>query len=649
MRACAPRDAACGGQAPFDPEAFKAALAKATEEVPAQVFYSAGGVFQWVNHLWNPTPGVKINESVVNDIVNRDFKNGPPKYMKHKLVIAVMANEGSCLDCQAIVDGRGKGGMLAISPCEFAHAAIKACARDVSRGVDAVLRQWRQAFLSVQFDFVRIDASKASMHAFQQREDMLAKGEQVAWTTLQRVQMVIREKYAMEYTGAKCTSAKLASTFAEGVTLAKSSESMSAAFVDAALTVESRVLSQEVCVEALAYLEDTYGIQSPFNSVYKLQTVVNRAKTQSAITWCFQSLTDSLRMKFMEVEDFSVSKLNTIHCEVAVLKMEFRDYFLTKFLDGNAFPSHAKQVLRSMLADHKAVRSHLTAYPDEKCPDLSWLNAHNPSVSQLAELAEALRIPHGRARTPQQEAISKSFTFGEKWVSQSKYSCCLRRFCSCLCKAIVYGDSYDATLRAGVRNRKGVDDVLTYNVIKEAIDGVLETLEKEKIPASSHSASGAGEGEQSSAIAPGGAREVADDGAEASEDKGLHDKLSGMETDSRAHWQGVAERLVRQYIRIVVAPTTDAGVAQEVKASELACSAGSMSGLTLLHYDVKLSGEPATAPKLRISPFQEKPYKQMVQGILEGRWRGEASTRAQLNAGDVVLLLDAGRVGNEKV
>lgn len=215
----------------------------------------------------------------------------------------------------------------------------------------------------------------------------------------------------------------------------------------------------------------------------------------------------------------------------------------------------------------------------------------------------------------------------------------------------MYGDAYDASLRIGARNRKGVEDVLTYNVIKEAIDGLLETLEKENVPASA--SAGASEGGQSSEITGTSAGKDADDdggdAAEAGENKGLRNKLNGMETDSRAHWEAIAERLVRQYTRVVVTPSTDAGIAAEVKANDLARAAGSMSGLALLHYDVKLSGEPATAPKLRIAPFQEKTYKQLVQGILDGRWQGQAGSRAQLNTGDVVLLLDAGRSGNEKV
>ena len=377
-------------EAPFDEGVFNAALASAEEKTPPEIFYSSGGVFQWINHLWSPAPGVKVSERVVDEIVERDFKHGPPKFFKISLMVAVMASEGAAMDPNAILEGRRKGAMLSLSPCEFAHAAIFACGRDIeAQKGDAVLREWRHVFRTVQMDFVRASTGKASLHAFQLREDYLARGEQVAWTTIQRVQLVIREKAALEFAGTKCSSAKLAAVFASGVSLAKSSEPMSPSFIDAALTIEARVLSNDVCSVCLTLLEDHYGISGPFNSVYKLQSVVNRGKTQQGIEWCLLSLADALRMRFLEVGDFTVSKLNTALCDLAVLKLEFRNHFLIKFLDEHAFSQKSKHVVRSVLGDHLSVRKNLTGFPGEKNPDLSWQISYSQSTIALMDLIEA--------------------------------------------------------------------------------------------------------------------------------------------------------------------------------------------------------------------------------------------------------------------
>ena len=74
---------------------------------------------------------------------------------------------------------------------------------------------------------------------------------------------------------------------------------------------------------------------------------------------------------------------------------------------------------------------------------------------------------------------------------------------------------------------------------------------------------------------------------------------------------------------------------------------GDASGVVIIHFDVKLSGESITAPRLRIAPFQERVYSQMVGCILEARNQSASSTPG-LNVGDAVVLVDGGRPGNLK-
>ena len=128
--------------------------------------------------------------------------------------------------------------------------------------------------------------------------------------------------------------------------------------------------------------------------------------------------------------------------------------------------------------------------------------------------------------------------------------------------------------------------------------------------------------------------------------------------DLVAPWRAHAERLLRQYVRLVVAPTTEAGFYEEVKSSPLGQARGEASGLTMPRYDVKMGGEAITNPHLRTCPFQEEPYKRMVSGVLRGRGDtmaapsgsgGEASTEnVGIQAGDLVAIIDAGRAGERE-
>ena len=190
---------------PFDETAFTTAMSTTSSGT-----YKCGGVFFWVNHLWTPVPGVNINERSVNSIIERHFSEGPPAKLPHALHVAVTDSNCTIMTF--------KGNMRAVSPCEFAHAALKACYRDIVNGKgDQVMRQWRAAFLGTEFVFVRLEENQLAMHAFQLREDRLAEGMQVGWTAMQRVQMVIREKHATDASAGKVSSARLATIFSTSV------------------------------------------------------------------------------------------------------------------------------------------------------------------------------------------------------------------------------------------------------------------------------------------------------------------------------------------------------------------------------------------------------------------------------------------------
>jgi hypothetical protein len=273
---------------------------------------------------------------------------------------------------------------------------IKACHRDVVAGKDDnVMRQWAKVFRTARFVFVKLDEHALSMYAFQLREDALAEGQQVGWTAMQRVQMVIREKYLMESRGGRVTASRLAAVFTSSVRLARGSDAISASFVDVSLTLESRVLSNPKAAAAINYAEDEYGLSGPFNSVYKMQAVVNRAKTPSLIDWTFTCLVDMLRMGQLDIGDFSVVKLQKELCDVALIKHALHSHFLVTFLDTHPFNVTVRSTIRTVLADHAAVRARLTNFPGAPTCELSWQASEKASTLKCIELIEAptSRIP----------------------------------------------------------------------------------------------------------------------------------------------------------------------------------------------------------------------------------------------------------------
>lgn len=88
---------------------------------------------------------------------------------------------------------------------------------------------------------------------------------------MQQIQMVIREKWSLEHGKGSVSSSKLSAYFTENVAMAKQSEKFTPSFIDAALTIEKRILSQPSCKAILDYWDDAEGIAGPFNSAYKLK------------------------------------------------------------------------------------------------------------------------------------------------------------------------------------------------------------------------------------------------------------------------------------------------------------------------------------------------------------------------------------------
>ena len=97
---------------------------------------------------------------------------------------------------------------------------------------------------------------------------------------------------------------------------------MSASFIDCALTINRRVLTIPACAELLRAMDDDYGTRGPFDSVFKIQTIINRSKTPSAIAWVLECVVDQLRMQQLGVGDFSTRKLDSLHCPVAMVKYQ---------------------------------------------------------------------------------------------------------------------------------------------------------------------------------------------------------------------------------------------------------------------------------------------------------------------------------------
>lgn len=124
----------------------------------------------------------------------------------------------------------------------------------------------------------------------------------------------------------------------------------------------------------------------------------------------------------MESSQLTVSQLRTMLVPLALLKQDILRYLLTTFMDKHPFTTSAKRLAQDKLSSFEAVRKHVTPYPGGGTTvELAWLAHETPGTSKFVEVVEHL----------------------------------------------IFSDTYDGTLRIGVRNGKCADVVLEHNLIKE--------------------------------------------------------------------------------------------------------------------------------------------------------------------------------------
>lgn len=230
----------------------------------------------------------------------------------------------------------------------------------------------------------------------------MTDGHAVGRSALQRVYDILRVKYEMEQaSGGKATSAKVADQFAGNLKLSKHSEPVATSTVDCALTLGARVLGNPRAMVSISWCEESYGLKSPWNSIYKLQEVVSRAQSPEAIDWVFESLTDSVRMGFLDPGELSARNIGERGTKYlggcALLKRSLLEHFLTDFFNGplklgDHLPSDVRNRMQAVLRDHCSVRASLTGYPGSSANDLTWQCGWPDSAIATLDLFEAIPL-----------------------------------------------------------------------------------------------------------------------------------------------------------------------------------------------------------------------------------------------------------------
>ena len=165
-------------------------------------------------------------------------------------------------------------GVVASSPPEVLFALLFAIARDLTKGGDELLKQWRDVLLACPIDFCAATTDEERRKvAVQYREDL---ADNFAWMRYNAAQKMIDVKRTIDEI-AKSGNPTVEAVSACCATVRWSSaggDVISKEFVDCAMTV-LKMMIHPVCERVVLNLAEA-GVANPLDNIYKLHKIVVR-------------------------------------------------------------------------------------------------------------------------------------------------------------------------------------------------------------------------------------------------------------------------------------------------------------------------------------------------------------------------------------
>ena len=236
--------------------------------------YESAFNFWGACHTLAPQRGSPYNMMKIGWLRDKFFKQ-PRLDFPGTITVAVRSDENPLASF---------GSLMLISPPEICHAFLLSVAEHVTLNVaDDDLMVWRTCMLTVSFKFLQIDGNDARYwRPLQVREDAGLFGDAVKRTAVQRGYDVMEVKAMLETARAHQLGADACvSAWKANVELAPNSELVKVSFMDACFAVWNRLMSDPTCSALVLSAELLQP--SPFDSIYKLEAIVKKARTESCI------------------------------------------------------------------------------------------------------------------------------------------------------------------------------------------------------------------------------------------------------------------------------------------------------------------------------------------------------------------------------
>ena len=178
-------------------------------------------------------------------------------------------------------------------------------------------------------------------------------------------------------------------------------------------------------------MDSRFGVESPFNSVHKINAIVKRGRGPAQIVWCFCSLADKVLSGAKGCATFSLRALRggLLVCpfgggqvDIFLYRLKMMQHLGHVHLENLQPSPQIRQKYWEVFGSHAAYRANMTAYNPAHKLDRSWMAGWPRSMISFFEWVEdMIFIGEGysmalRSATPDSPmAFMDHHTVGPKW------------------------------------------------------------------------------------------------------------------------------------------------------------------------------------------------------------------------------------------
>ena len=481
------------------------------------------------------------------------------------------------------------GAWKRISPDEPIFAAISRVAEDIRAGASQEdLETWRKMFLSVSCRFEH-HPTEDSRHFRCQNLRMAAQSdyESLARSDVQIAFSIKAFQTRKETTVGPLSCGKLVELYKEQAKAAGSSNMLKEGFIDSCLSVWSKILSNERMRATILDLEDNLGKRSPFNSIYRLQSIINKAKTLEQRVWVIEGIAARIADGTIISTDITQATLTGSSrnekglVDLLLIKQEILRWIEQSWMVKQSMSQEVCERVRQL---SEGWPTYTALFGKGK--DVSWMGSLSVHGSLLLRLIESM--------------VFKS----QEW---------------------------DSNLRTWLRANKSLEEIVAQPALADTLQGIADHLKEENLvmPTVPDMDTSVKDGKLNRAltiddIMAGSWMTIHDimagsDGTDPRELSEVQRLIHDKDPDGKlGEYRDLAQALTSQQVKLIKEPESASMFAELVKGSAI----GSMlekltktSGYVGVMYHPPSSGEPVTHPHIRICPLRDENLRKLVKGV----------------------------------